>query len=226
MKTAQKLYVAIIIAGSTNGGKTSVSDRLLKEFPNSILVKQDDYFREPDDPNHIWITLSNQIRHQDWERYSSLDWAKLDETLLKLHQEAANDRENCVRNQTTNLNQTTELNNNEVRDLESVKNEFKLIMIEGHAVLCHSFPSFFKVDKKIFLTLGEEVCRARRSTRTYEPPDPKNYFEECVWPTYLEHLALAKANHPDAIFVNGELDKETVFQQVKKEIVDVYLRLL
>ena len=216
MKRTPKCYVAIIIAGSTNGGKTSVSDRLLKEFPNSILIKQDDYFREPDDSNHVWITLSNQIRHQDWERYSSLDWAKLDETLLKLHQEA----------QTEGCEGTTELNNNVVRDLETVKNEFKLILIEGHAVLCHSFPSFFKLDKKIFLTLSKEVCRARRSTRNYVPPDPENYFEECVWPTYLEHLALAKANHPDATFINGELDKETVFQQIKKEIMDVYLRLL
>lgn len=220
MKRTQKLYVAIIIAGSTNGGKTSVSDRLLQEFPNSILIKQDDYFREPDDPNHIWITLSNQIKHQDWERYSSLDWAKLDETLLKLHQEAQKDRENGERSQ------ANELNNNAVRDFESVKNEFKLIMIEGHAVLCHSFPSFFQVHKKIFLTLSEEVCRARRLTRNYVPPDPQNYFEECVWPTYLEQRALAEANHPDAIFINGELDKETVFQQIKKEIVDIYLRLL
>ena len=218
MKTTSKCYVAIVIAGSTNGGKTSVSDRLLKEFPNSILIKQDDYFLEPDDPNHVWITLSNQIRHQDWERYSSLDWHKMDETLLKLHRETQAGGESCEESQTNNLG--------EVRDFESIKNKLKLVLIEGHAVLCHSFPSFFKLDKKIFLTLSEETCRARRSTRNYVPPDPENYFEECVWPTYLEHLALAKANHPDALFINGELDKETVFQQIRKEIVEIYLKLL
>lgn len=223
MKETSKRYVAIIIAGSTNGGKTSVSDRLLKEFPNSILINQDAYFLEPDDPKHVWITLSNSIKHQDWERYSSLDWAKMDETLLKLHQEAQSDRASYDGSQT---NELTANNIDKVRDLESLKKEYKLILIEGHAVLCHSFPSFFKLDKKIFLTLSEEVCRARRLTRTYVPPDPAKYFEECVWPTYLEHLALAKANHPDAVFIDGELDKETVFNQVKKEIVDVYLRLL
>lgn len=238
-------YIVIIIAGSTNGGKTSVSDRLVKEYPNSIEIKQDDYFYEANHPNHVWIELANKIRHQDWECVGSLDWIKFDERLAELDEQLIGEKfrkqssSNRPNDEQTNDDRkmndvdTIEVNNNcsdenrnLVNNLESIKKRIKLVLIEGHVVLCHQFPKFFNIDRKIFFTLSEEVCKARRSTRHYIPPDPPNYFEEIVWPSYLEHFAYAKANHPDTIFIDGEMDKETIFQQIKNEIDNVYLSLI
>ena len=223
----KKGYIVFLLSGCTNGGKTSASDRIQKEYPNSILIKQDDYYYPANDPNHLWLEYevneeltngSKVIRHQDWERMESIDWAKLDETLASLHEEL---NEQIKENH-------NEINNNiiEDKDFELIKSKIKLIIIEGHCLLCHTFPKFLEIKKKIFFHLSQEVCRARRLTRAYIPPDPIGYFDECVWPSYLEHFAIAKKNHSDALFLNGELDKETIFQQIKKLIDDVYLNLI
>lgn len=218
----KKRYVVILIAGSTNGGKTSLSDRLIEEFPNSILLKQDDYYLEPDDPKHLWITLSNNIKHQDWERYESIDWLSLDKTLMKLDDELKNSEQiECIKNE----QQSNELNQN-LDNLELIKSKVKLVLIEGHAILCHKFPDFLDIDLIFFFTLSLPVSKARRLTRTYIPNDPPKYFEEIVWPTYLEHLSMAKKNYPDAIFLNGELDRDVIYNKVKKEINQIYSNLV
>ncbi|XP_015781482.1 nicotinamide riboside kinase 1-like [Tetranychus urticae] len=65
------------ISGVTNGGKTTLSTKIIEKFPNSILIRQDDYFREEDDPNHIWITLKSGRKHQNWESLNAVNWDKL-----------------------------------------------------------------------------------------------------------------------------------------------------
>ena len=36
-----------------------------------------------------------------------------------------------------------------------------------------------------YLDLNFDECRKRRFRRTYNPPDPPNYFDGHVWPSYL-----------------------------------------
>lgn len=199
-------YIAVLIAGSSNGGKTSASQTLVKEFPNSIVIKQDDYFFDPEHKNHQWIKLQSGVSHQQWELYSSIDWSKFDKKLNELH------------NQLIKESSLKKIGNN----LESVKKNVKLILIEGHVLLNHKMPTFFHVDKRVFLTLSKETSKKRRQTRTYDPPDPFGYFDEYVWPSYLEHLEYAEQNYSDVIFLSGELDREIIFNRIKKEIDDVY----
>lgn len=61
----------------TNGGKTTLSNRLAAVHPGSKVINQDIYFRNPQDANHIWVELPQGGRHQNWEHLNSVDWDKL-----------------------------------------------------------------------------------------------------------------------------------------------------
>ncbi|RWR98907.1 nicotinamide riboside kinase 1-like protein, partial [Dinothrombium tinctorium] len=63
------------ISGVTCGGKTYLSEALKRSFVGSVIVNQDDYFREEDDPCHEWIDVSPVRKHQNWETLSSIDWS-------------------------------------------------------------------------------------------------------------------------------------------------------
>lgn len=67
----------ILLSGATCGGKSTLADRLQQIWPHSQRIGQDDFFREEDDPEHVWLTLSDGKRHQDWEHVRSIDWNKM-----------------------------------------------------------------------------------------------------------------------------------------------------
>ncbi|CAJ0955007.1 unnamed protein product, partial [Mesorhabditis belari] len=77
------------------------------------------------------------------------------------------------------------------------------------------------VDKVIFFTIDQKTCRRRREQRTYDPPDVEGYFDQIVWPAYLEHVrnAMSQARLDDRfvfVDVSSENDKAT-----EKEVFEV-----
>lgn len=65
---------------------------------------------------------------------------------------------------------------------------------------------------KLFFTLTREECWARRSIRTYDPPDVPGYFEQVVWPEYERHLQLALTFNDDLKIIPGTRDIHSVVE--------------
>ena len=64
-------------------------------------------------------------------------------------------------------------------------------------------------DCKIFFTLDRDTCFARRQARIYDPPDSPGFFDQCVWPMYLENKNNMDANN--VIEVDGTMHQEEIF---------------
>jgi hypothetical protein len=88
-----------------------------------------------------------------------------------------------------------------------------ILIVEGFLIfndkkiadLCHC---------KYFLTLTREQCWARRSVRTYEPPDVPGYFDHCVWPEYEKHRDEVFRQVPNIILIDGTQNRTSVLKQV------------
>ncbi|CAN7944425.1 unnamed protein product [Ixodes hexagonus] len=72
--TSKPRWIFVAVTGVTNGGKTSLIKHLLEEFPGSVALHQDLFFRSEHDPNHQMVP---QLNHANWEALSSVDWDKL-----------------------------------------------------------------------------------------------------------------------------------------------------
>jgi uridine kinase len=100
-----------------------------------------------------------------------------------------------------------------------------VLIIEGFLIfndkkiadLCH---------RKYFLTLPREECWARRSLKTYDPPDVPGYFDQCVWPEYEKHRDEVYRDVPDVILIDGNRDKTSIMKQVLLEVVQAAHDLL
>lgn len=73
----QNQWVVFAISGATNSGKTTIATKLKETLNNVIVINQDKYFRSPDDPNHVWVDLVPNGRHQNWERLECIDWEQM-----------------------------------------------------------------------------------------------------------------------------------------------------
>jgi nicotinamide/nicotinate riboside kinase len=67
----------VLLGGATCGGKSTLANQLQQTWINCKRLSQDDYFREEEDPEHVWVTLSDGRRHQNWEHLQSVDWSKM-----------------------------------------------------------------------------------------------------------------------------------------------------
>lgn len=76
-------WTFIGITGITNSGKSTVAKRIAERVP-AETVNQDVYFRDLDDPNHIWVDLEPTGRYQNWELLICIDWDKMCERVCEI----------------------------------------------------------------------------------------------------------------------------------------------
>lgn len=93
----------------------------------------------------------------------------------------------------------------------------KLLIIEGFLVL-NEVRLAALCDIKIYVTLSHDECWARRSIRTYDPPDPPGYFDLCVWPSYEMHRNEVLARENDLVLLDGKNSKEQLLDKAFAEI--------
>ncbi|PSN29756.1 Nicotinamide riboside kinase 1 [Blattella germanica] len=79
---------------------------------------------------------------------------------------------------------------------------------------------------KYFLTLSKEECWARRSVRTYNPPDVPGYFDVCVWPEYVKHRDQVFKEVSGVNVIDGTLDKTSILNQVLIDIVNTARQII
>ncbi|XP_059163126.1 nicotinamide riboside kinase 1-like [Physella acuta] len=97
-----------------------------------------------------------------------------------------------------------------------VSDQISVLVIEGFLIFNHSKLSSL-MDYKYFIQINQETCKERRIKRVYVPPDPPSYFENYVWPMYLDNLE-ANTDKDDIEFIDGMLDLNTLFSEILQRI--------
>lgn len=227
MSGGSKLVVGI--SGATCSGKTTVVRLLKSVFPSATTFNQDGYYHPIDDTRHIRCETLNHI---NWELVTAFDNERLcadiraqtakhvDQNFdVKTVKSAIENLKNACKNKESILNATTkELNPDVVSSLKSVSN-LSVVFVEGITLFNHEELANL-CSIKFFLTLNHETCAARRKLRNYDPPDVEGYFEQVVWPAYLDIKSATEKKFGDQLIeIDGSESYENIFETVVEDIL-------
>ncbi|XP_035667953.1 nicotinamide riboside kinase 2-like isoform X1 [Branchiostoma floridae] len=191
--------LVIGIGGVSNGGKTTLSRRLVAAIPNSRLMHQDTYFKDPKDvlidPDHGWMmwddltALHNDVMMKDVKRW--------------LENPAAFSQSPSSTGDRTDVH---------------------VLLIEGF--LIYNYRPLEKLfDARYNFVLPFEEAKRRRLSRTYEPPDPPSFFDGHVWPMYLKFKKELDDLNIQTVDLDGTKPVEENLERLKTDILDMIKHL-
>ncbi|KAI5631775.1 nicotinamide riboside kinase 1 [Phthorimaea operculella] len=161
-------WIVIGISGVTNGGKTTLSNKMVQTIEDSCVLHQDKYFLPDDHPNHIPVP-NLEPRHNNYDILSALDMNQMYSDALAI----------------------MEGSDIAHKSSQTFKTKYrvpgkKILIIEGFTVL--NFKKLYDLcDLRYYFVLEYGECFSRRCYRLYDPPDVAGYFELCVWPEHLRY---------------------------------------
>ncbi|CAL1526278.1 unnamed protein product [Lymnaea stagnalis] len=126
----------------------------------------------------------------NWEKLSALDMERMVRD-VRLWSEKHDDKSNSVK-------------------------KYSVLLIEGFLIFNdRKLSALF--DHKYFIKINKEICKERRLTRVYIPPDPSGYFDNVVWPMSMHNLELIQ-DQDDIEYIDGMVDLNTLYQKILAKI--------
>ncbi|XP_070690198.1 nicotinamide riboside kinase 1 [Pempheris klunzingeri] len=185
------------VGGMTNGGKSTVAQSLHQLIPNSCIIAQDSYFKDdsvlPEDSN-------------GFKQYDMLEALHMD-TMLSEVDSWRRDPATFLRRRGLSPEHTA----------PSVGQEVYVLIVEGFLIFNYR-PLNELFDIRYFLEIPYDVCKKRRSSRVYVPPDPPGYFDGHVWPMYLKNRLEMESIVSGNIFLDGVKPKEELLAVVSEDV--------
>ncbi|KAL4623179.1 nicotinamide riboside kinase 1 isoform X2 [Arapaima gigas] len=192
----KKLIIGI--GGITNGGKSTLARSLHEHIANSYIIAQDTFFKDDS-----FVAVDSR----GFKQYDVLDALNMDKMMNKIQ---------TWQKDPVSFLASHGLRAQSPRGLETLKDVYVLI-IEGF--LIYNYRPFNEIiDKKYFLHIPYDICKARRCSRTYNPPDPSGYFDGHVWPMYLKNRKEMEDTVTDIVYLDGTQSKHQLFSTVYKQI--------
>lgn len=189
----------------TNGGKSTLSSSLHQQIPNSCIIAQDSYFK---DDSVV------PVDSHGFKQYDMLDALHMD-TMVNDINSWRRDPESFLRQFGLLSDQTS----------PSEEEEVFVLIVEGFLIFNHrDLNELF--DKRYFMEIPYEVCKKRRSSRVYRPPDPPGYFDGHVWPMYLKNRREMESRVSGIEYLDGLNPKEELLAAVCKEVYQEIKRLM
>ncbi|XP_075454515.1 nicotinamide riboside kinase 1 isoform X2 [Ascaphus truei] len=187
------------IGGVTNGGKTTLANKLLKTLPNCSVVYQDDYFKPESEV---------ETDESGFKQYDVLEALDMETMMIRV-----NSWKRHPNKVVTSPDEHKKMHSN-------WEKEVYFLIVEGF--LLYQYKPLDKLfNRRYLLTVPYEECKKRRSTRVYEPPDPPGYFDGHVWPMYLKHKKQMEEDQADIVFLDGTQSEDDIFSLVHADITRV-----
>ncbi|KAM8940282.1 nicotinamide riboside kinase 2 [Pelodytes ibericus] len=197
--------IIIGVGGVTNGGKTTLTKRLIGTLPDCCVIHQDDFFKPPD---QIEV---GEDGFKQWDVMTSIDMEAMVNTVTAwIEHPVKFARSHGVRT-SNSLEQPGE-------------DKVQILILEGFLLYNHKT----LVDlctQRYYLTIPYEECKRRRSGRNYTVPDPPGLFDGHVWPMYLKHKQEMEQSGVSLVSIDGLLSKDDIFNQVYTDIQNNILNI-
>ncbi|CAL8395950.1 unnamed protein product [Boreogadus saida] len=195
------------IGGVTNGGKTTLTNKLIKSLPNCCVVHQDDFFKKPDQ-----IEVGDDGFRQ-WDVITALDMDAMTNTIKGWVENPAK----FARTHGVTVSNTSHMSGGE--------EQVHILIVEGF-LLYNYQPLTEYFSKCYYISIPYQECKSRRSTRNYTVPDPPGLFDGHVWPMYLKHRTEMEDSPLTIEYVDGLATKEEMYTKVYEDIQNTLLNRL
>ncbi|XP_042344832.1 nicotinamide riboside kinase 1 isoform X1 [Plectropomus leopardus] len=195
--------VVVGVGGMTNGGKSTLSTSLHQQISNSCLIAQDSYFK---DDSVV------PVDSKGFKQYDMLGALHMDKMMSDINS-WQRDPESFLR-QRGPEHATPSVGEEEVY----------VLIVEGFLIFNHR-PLNELFCKRYFMEIPYDVCKTRRSSRVYTPPDPPGYFDGHVWPMYLKNRQEMESMVSGIVYLDGLKPKEELLAAVCEDVCQEIERL-
>ncbi|XP_048197943.1 nicotinamide riboside kinase 2 [Perognathus longimembris pacificus] len=185
--------VIVGIGGVTNGGKTTLTNRLSTALPNCCVIHQDDFFKPQDQ------IAVGEDGFKQWDVLESLDMAAMLSTVKAWLQ---NPQKFARAHGVT---------------IQPGASDTHILLLEGFLIYSYK-PLLDVYTRRYFLTVPYEESKRRRSTRKYTVPDPPGLFDGHVWPMYQKYKQEMEADGVEVVHLDGMKSQGELLLQVLEDI--------